>query len=120
TPDLRALEPYLNDPDPQVRRTAVATVTEVVPDGTGSALAARLLDDDGAVRHAAAVALRELVEVLAADEDTRAALLAAGAAPDPIARAAVIDVLRALRLGDAATFGDAGSDDDPRVRLQGV
>jgi succinate dehydrogenase/fumarate reductase flavoprotein subunit/HEAT repeat protein len=120
TPDLKALEPYLNDPDPRVRRSAVATVTEVVPQGTGSALAARLLDDDGAVRHAAAVALRELVEVLTADEDTRAALLAATGAPDPIARAAVIDVLRALRLGDAATFGDAGTDDDPRVRLQGV
>jgi HEAT repeat protein len=119
-PELGALEPYLADPDPQVRRSAVATVTEVVPEGTGPALAARLLDDDRSVRHAAAVALRELVEVLAVDEPTRDALLEALAAPDPIARAAVLDVLRALRLGDAATFTHACSDDDPRVRLQGV
>ena len=119
-PDLAALEPYLADPDPQVRRSAVATVTEVVPEGTGPALAARLLDDEEAVRHAAAVALRELVEVLSADEATRTALTGSLAAPDPVARVAVLDVLRALRLGDAGTFVGACSDEDPRVRLQGV
>ncbi len=72
------------------------------------------------MRHAAAVALREVVEVLSADEATRAALMESLSAPDPVARAAVLDVLRALRLGDAATFTDACSDDEPRVRLQGV
>ena len=119
-PDLAALEPYLHDADPQVRRSAVATVTEVAPDGTGPALAARLLDEDPAVRASAAVALRELVEVLPADELVRSALLAAVDAPDPLSRTAVLDVLRALRLGDGDLFRAATRDDDQRVRLMGV
>ena len=49
-PGLRELRPYLADPDPAVRRTAVATLTETAPDGTGPALAAALGDPDAGVR----------------------------------------------------------------------
>ena len=99
SPDLAALSPFLADPDPQVRRAAVATLTEVVPEGAGPALAAALLDARTSVRAAAAAALRELVEVLPGDDELRAALLTALTAPDPVSRAAVLDVLRALKLG---------------------
>jgi len=119
-PDLSALSSYLSDPDPRVRRAAVATVTEVVPGGAGPALVAALQDPDEGVRAAAAAALRELVEVLAPDADLRAALFGALGSADPAARAVVVDTLRALRLGDVETFGDSLADGDPRVRLQAV
>ena len=119
-PDLAALAPYLADPDPQVRRAAVATVTEVVPDGTGPALARALLDADGGVRAAAATALRELVEVIPSTDEVRESLLASVAAADAVSRAAVLDVLRALKLGSPEVFRAASADEDPRVRLQAV
>ena len=119
-PDLAALSPFLADPDPQVRRAAVATLTEVVPQGAGPALATALLDEQESVRSAAAAALRELVEVLPGDDELRAALLTALTAPDPVSRAAVLDVLRALKLGGHDLFREAARDEDHRVRLQAV
>lgn len=120
SPDLAALAPFLDDVDAQVRREAVATLTEVVPEGTGPALAVALLDDDEAVRAAAATALRELVEVIPASGEVREALLSSVAAPDPVARAAVLDVLRALKVGSADIFRRAAADGDHRVRLLAV
>ena len=119
-PGLQELQPYLTDADAQVRRTAVTTLTEVVPPGAGQALAARLLDEDAAVRNAAATALRELVEVLSADPELEAALGRSLEAPDPASRAAVLDVLRELRIGEQETFRRAASDRDVRVRLQAI
>ena len=119
-PDLGALSPFLADPDPRVRRAAVATVTEVVPDGAGPALARALLDEAADVRAAAAEALRELVEVIPADQSVRTALVAAVDAADQQARAAVLDVLRALKLGDASTYEHGLADPDARVRIQAV
>ncbi|MBD3139930.1 fumarate reductase/succinate dehydrogenase flavoprotein subunit [Microbispora bryophytorum] len=45
---------------------------------------------------------------------------AQGGAGDPVVRAAVLDVLRALRLGDAALFEAALADADTRVRIEAV
>ena len=120
TPTREDLEPYLTDQDEAVRRSAVATLTEVAPEGVGEALAERLLDPAGAVRSAAAVALRELVEVLPSRPSLAEALVAALAAPDPASRASVLDVLRALRLGDADIFVTALTDTEPSVRIQAV
>lgn len=50
--------------------------------------------------------------------DTAGGAVAAGG--DPIVRAAVLDVLRALRLGDAHLFGTALPDPDSRVRIEAV
>ena len=119
-PDVDAVAAYLDDPDPKVRRAAVATLTEVVPDGVAGALASALGDAHGSVRHAAATALRELVEVLPATPEVRDALLPALGSGDAFVRAAVLDVLRALGLGSAEVFADALGDDDHRVRLQAV
>ncbi|MFB4299462.1 fumarate reductase/succinate dehydrogenase flavoprotein subunit [Actinomadura sp. NTSP31] len=119
-PDVGAVAAYLSDPDPKVRRAAVATLTEVVPDGVAGALATALADGHGSVRHAAATALRELVEVLPATAEVRDALTGALGVPDAQVRAAVLDVLRALRLGTAELFAGALADPDHRVRLQAV
>ncbi|GAA2577679.1 fumarate reductase/succinate dehydrogenase flavoprotein subunit [Actinomadura fulvescens] len=119
-PPMERLVPYLEDPDPKVRRAAVATLTEVVPSGVTTALARALTDEHGSVRHAAATALRELVEVLPATAEVRDALLPVLAERDAVVRAVTLDVLRALRLGDGALFTGALADADHRVRLQAV
>ncbi|NUV63401.1 fumarate reductase/succinate dehydrogenase flavoprotein subunit [Streptomyces sp. CAI-85] len=119
-PELALVEPYLTDPDPAVRRTAVAVLTETLPPGTGQALAGALTDPDGEVRAAAAASLRELVETLPPEPALRDALAAALAEPDPVVRAAALDVLRALRLGDAVLFAGPLDDPDVTVRIEAV
>ncbi|GHA49686.1 fumarate reductase/succinate dehydrogenase flavoprotein subunit [Streptomyces purpurascens] len=119
-PELDALQPYLTDPAPAVRREAVAVLTETLPPGTGRALASALRDTAAEVRAAAAASLRELVETLPPEPDLRDGLAAALAEPDPVVRAAALDVLRALRLGDAVLFAGAVADADIAVRIEAV
>ncbi|MBE3012034.1 fumarate reductase/succinate dehydrogenase flavoprotein subunit [Microbispora sp. NEAU-D428] len=143
-PALDQITPYLAEADPKVRRAAVATLTETAPRGVETALTRALADPHGTVRRAAATGLRELVEVLPATAEFGASLRAVagyagaggaeaaadgagagadgagGAAGDPLVRAAVLDVLRALRLGDAALFEAALADADTRVRIEAV
>ncbi|MFE2171275.1 fumarate reductase/succinate dehydrogenase flavoprotein subunit [Streptomyces sp. NPDC059447] len=120
SPDLEAFRPYLEDGDPAVRAAAVAALGETVPAGAGPALAERLRDDASRVRAAAAAALRELVEVLPAAPELGAGLRAALDVADPAVRAASLDVLRALRLGDAGLYAVALADADIEVRTTAV
>ncbi|MFG2332612.1 fumarate reductase/succinate dehydrogenase flavoprotein subunit [Streptomyces sp. NPDC048604] len=119
-PELPALETYLNDPEPAVRRTAIAVLTETAPPGTGPALAAALGDTDASVRAAAAASLRELTETLTPDPVLRDRLVAALAATDPDVRAAALDVLRGLRAGGVDLFAASLSDSDVAVRVAAV
>ncbi|MGW1889277.1 fumarate reductase/succinate dehydrogenase flavoprotein subunit [Streptomyces sp. NPDC002004] len=119
-PELAELRPYLDDPDPQVRRAAVAALTETVPAGTGPALAGALRDPDGDVRAAAAASLRELVETLPPEPSLRQGLVASVAGNDPRVRAAALDALRALHLGDTALYARTLTDDDVTVRIAAV
>lgn len=119
-PDLSVLAAYLTDPEPGVRRTAVTVLTETVPPGTGPALAAALTDPDAGVRATAAASLRELVETLPPEPALRDGLATALSVADPAVRAAALDVLRALRLGDAELFADSLSDSDIAVRIAAV
>ncbi|MET8861240.1 HEAT repeat domain-containing protein, partial [Streptomyces sp. NPDC004579] len=119
-PELATIAPYLIDSDPVVRRTAVTVLTETVPPGTGPALAAALVDADAGVREAAAGSLGELVETLPADNALREGLAVALSADDPVVRAAALDVLRALRLGDAELFRGSLSDSSTAVRIEAV
>ncbi len=119
-PELAVLSPYLADPDPTVRRAAVATLTETTPDGTGPALAQALTDPDAGVRSAAAESLRELVETLPPEPALRDLLVAALASADPAVPAAALDVLRALRLGDAAVYTPPLAARDIGVRIAAV
>ncbi|MVO90732.1 fumarate reductase/succinate dehydrogenase flavoprotein subunit [Streptomyces sp. p1417] len=120
SPGLDALAGYLTDADPAVRATAVAVLAETLPAGAGPALAARLRDDAPQVRAAAAGALRELVEVLPADEELASGLRAALGVTDPAVRGATLDALRALRLGDTAVYAAALADPDADVRIHAV
>ncbi|WP_275559707.1 fumarate reductase/succinate dehydrogenase flavoprotein subunit [Streptomyces sp. 5-6(2022)] len=119
-PELAALRPYLADPDPAVRRAAVAALTETAPPGTGPALAAALADADAGVRADAAASLRELVEVLPPEPALREPLVHGLAVADPVVRAAALDVLHALGLGDAELFARALADAAIGVRIQAV
>jgi HEAT repeat protein len=110
----------LTDPAPAVRREAVAVLTETVPPGTGPALADALRDTAAEVRAAAAASLRELVETMPPEPALRDGLSAALAKPDPVVRAAALDVLRALRLGDAALFAGSLTDSVISVRIEAV
>ncbi len=120
SPALTQIDPYLADDDPQVRRAAIAVLTEVVPPGTGPALAQAALDPRGTVRHAAATALQELAEVLPASPDLRDHLLVALAHDDAVVRAAILDVLRQLNLASTAAVKPVLTDPDHRVRLQAL
>ncbi|MGW5285361.1 fumarate reductase/succinate dehydrogenase flavoprotein subunit [Streptomyces collinus] len=115
-PELATLIFYLDDPEPAVRRTAIAVLTETAPAGTGAALAAALTDTDASVRAAAAASLRELAETLAPDQLLRDRLVAALSGPDPVVRATALDILRGLRAGDEHLFAALLADPDGGVR----
>ncbi|WTW98537.1 fumarate reductase/succinate dehydrogenase flavoprotein subunit [Streptomycetaceae bacterium NBC_01309] len=138
SPSLSAVSPFLDDPDPAVRRTAVATLTETTPSGFATALASRLRDPDIAVRAATAASLRELAEILpesgTADGDgLRTVLLsvvtrataASETAPEPpssdaTVRAAALDLLRVLRHPSPGPYLEALDDPETPVRLEAV
>ncbi|MFJ9813164.1 fumarate reductase/succinate dehydrogenase flavoprotein subunit [Streptomyces sp. NPDC101158] len=120
SPELEDLRPYLDDTDPAVRAAAVTALGETAPAGFGPVLAARLRDPAPPVRAAAAAALRELVEVLPAEAESGTALRAALDVADPVVRGAALDVLRALRLGDAVVYAAALTDSDIDVRISAV
>ncbi|WP_136245155.1 fumarate reductase/succinate dehydrogenase flavoprotein subunit [Mycobacterium intracellulare] len=115
-PTVADLARYLADSDPGVRRTAVATLTEHIPDGYAPALLAALGDDDAAVRRTGADGIRELVEVLPEPEKAREYLDSA----DRVVRAAALYVLAARRAGDGAHYRRALADVDHRVRIEAV
>jgi succinate dehydrogenase/fumarate reductase flavoprotein subunit/HEAT repeat protein len=119
-PELTSLQPYLTDPDPTVRRTAVTVLTETAPPGTGPALAGLLSDTHPGVRAAAAASLRELVETLPPEPALRDRLAAAVSGADAVVRATALDMLRALRLGDAELFAGSLADSDISVRIEAV
>jgi HEAT repeat protein len=115
-PTVAALAEFLTDADPQVRRTAVATLTEHTPDGYAAALIDALADTDAAVRRTAADGVRELVEVLPHPDAAREFLGSA----DAVVRSVSVYLLAARRAGDAAAFRLAVGDVDHRVRIEAV
>ncbi len=119
-PTLAQLAPYLADDAPEVRRAAVTALTETTPAGFAGALGRALADSHPSVRSAAAASLRELVEVLPADPELRAALFDGTRSEDDAVRASALDVLRALRLGDRELFAAARTDRAVGVRLAAV
>ena len=119
-PEAAELAPYLDDPDPAVRRTAIEALTESAPPDAGIALARCLRDVDASVRHAAVEGLRELREVVRADSEFHEAIRAATASADPGVRAAVVRLLREHRLGEVADFGPSATDEDSDVRREAV
>lgn len=115
-PSLEDLSAYSADPDSGVRRTAVATLVEHLPDGYQPALVAALADDDAGVRRETADAVRELVEVLP-DPGAFGDRLESG---DPVVRAVTVYLLSSRRAGNAQAYRVASTDADHRVRIEAV
>lgn len=115
-PSLEDLSAYLADADAGVRRTAVATLVEHLPDGYQPALVAALADDDAGVRRETADAVRELVEVL----PDPAAFADRLQSADPVVRAATVYLLSSRRVGDSQAYRAASTDADHRVRIEAV
>jgi succinate dehydrogenase/fumarate reductase flavoprotein subunit/HEAT repeat protein len=115
-PSIGDLRPYLADADPGVRRTAVATLTEHIPDGYAPALFAALSDADATVRRTSAEGIRELVEVLPDPAGVAEYLSSA----DTVVRAAAVYLLAARRAGHAGQYRRAIEDPDHRVRIEAV
>ncbi|WP_459546298.1 fumarate reductase/succinate dehydrogenase flavoprotein subunit [Nocardia sp. X0981] len=115
-PTAAQLAGYLADTDERVRVAAVAALTEHTPEGFAPLLMRALDDPAVVVRGAAAAALRELVELLPGAEGLADRLDSS----DPVVRAVVVDLLRALRAGAAADYRAALEDPDHRVRIEGV
>ncbi|OBI48076.1 fumarate reductase/succinate dehydrogenase flavoprotein subunit [Mycobacterium kyorinense] len=115
-PTVAELAAFLTDADAGVRRTAVTTLTEHMPDGYAAALLDALDDVDAAVRGTAAAGVRELVEVLPQPEDGRRFLSSA----DAVVRAVAVYLLASRRVGDAAEYRHALGDIDHRVRIEAV
>ncbi|MEV6361190.1 fumarate reductase/succinate dehydrogenase flavoprotein subunit [Nocardia asteroides] len=116
SPGVDEVSSYLTDPDPVVRVAALSVLTENTPDGFAPELVRALGDETASVRRAATESLRELVEVLPDAGDLSDHL----ASTDPLVRATVIDLLRALRAGSAAEFRAALRDPDHRARIEAV
>jgi succinate dehydrogenase/fumarate reductase flavoprotein subunit/HEAT repeat protein len=116
SPTLSELAGFLTDPDPGVRRTAVSTLVEHLPDGYSAALLDALRDDDGEVRRIAADGVRELVEVLPDPEEVAEHI----SSVDATVRAVAVYVLSARRVGHAGEYGRALMDADHRVRIEAV
>ncbi|MFI2229630.1 fumarate reductase/succinate dehydrogenase flavoprotein subunit [Nocardia testacea] len=115
-PTAGQLTAYLSDTDERVRVAAIAALTENTPDGFAALLVGALDDGAAPVRAAAAAALRELVEVLPSADGLSERLTS----PDPVVRAAVLDLLRAAHAGAAADYRAALADPDHRVRIAAV
>ena len=116
SPTIGELADFLSDPDPGVRRTAVSTLIEHLPDGYAGALLAALGDDDAEVRRVAADGVRELVEVIPAPGDVAEQLNS----EDPVVRAAAVYLLSARRVGEQGQYRRASTDVDHRVRIEAV
>ncbi|MFI8974403.1 fumarate reductase/succinate dehydrogenase flavoprotein subunit [Nocardia asteroides] len=116
SPGVDEVSSYLIDPDPVVRVAALSVLTENTPDGFAPELVRALGDEAASVRRAATESLRELVEVLPDAGDLSDHL----ASTDPLVRATVIDLLRALRAGSATEFRAALRDPDHRARIEAV
>ena len=116
SPGVGELAEFLSDADSGVRRTAVSTLIEHLPEGYSAALLNALHDDDAEVRRVAADGVRELVEVLPEPEAIATQL----SSSDPVVRAVAVYLLSARRAGDGGDYRRGLADDDHRVRIEAV
>jgi HEAT repeat protein len=121
-PEVDELEDFLDDEQPEVRRTALTVLSEGCEDwAEGSVHVARgLLDPDGSVRRTAADLLAELREVLVADTEFLGVLREATGHPDPAVRATAVGALWRHRGLGVDDLGVHLTDPDPSVRAEAV
>nr|WP_090343381.1 fumarate reductase/succinate dehydrogenase flavoprotein subunit [Mycolicibacterium malmesburyense]CRL74333.1 putative oxidoreductase/HEAT repeat-containing protein [Mycolicibacterium malmesburyense] len=115
-PSVPELAEFLADADAGVRRTAVATLVEHLPEGYEAPLIAALADADSGVRRVAADGARELVEVLSGPGHVAPHV----GSTDPVVRAVALYVLSSRRECGGEVYRRALGDADHRVRIEAV
>jgi len=115
-----ALRPYLSDPDPDVRRTAVEVVARQRPEWGFDALCLALLDASDSVRVAAVEALRPLEPEFPDQPQLFDFLEQALASPSVPVREIAVRLLRRTSDASVSTFVVAARDDEPSVRREAV
>ncbi|WP_433683990.1 HEAT repeat domain-containing protein [Nocardia sp. CA-119907] len=117
-PELEELQPFLTDPDPEVRRTALSVLSETTEEWEHASplIAAGLSDSDVTVRHAAIGLLTELLEVLVPGAEFDAVLRDCVFAAEPAVRSAAIEALWRHRRSDAAELFGWFADPNAEVR----
>lgn len=124
-PQVSDIEPYLRDPEPEVRSAALSALIDNAtggdsPRGLGDTLAWALADQDEQVRRLAAEALRDLPEVFFGDEGIRALLLASSRGRDRLVREAATALLAVLTEGAGELYAQGLHDGETNVRVQAV
>nr|WP_235947034.1 HEAT repeat domain-containing protein [Nocardia terrae] len=118
-PDLDELRSFLDDPDPEVRRTALSVLSETTEEWDAAApiIAGGLADTDAAVRATAVGLLTELVEVLVPGTEFETILRERATVGEPGVRAAAVEALWRHRRVTVAELVNLLADPDPSVRL---
>ncbi|MFG1999332.1 HEAT repeat domain-containing protein [Spirillospora sp. NPDC048911] len=124
-PEVGDLEPYLRDPEPEVRGAALTVLIRSAgggdgPRGFGDALALALADEDEQVRRLAAEALRDLPEVYLGDEGVKALLSASSRGRDRLVREVATALLVVLTEGAGELYEQGLQDGEVHVRVQAV
>ncbi|GAA2574238.1 HEAT repeat domain-containing protein [Actinomadura fulvescens] len=124
-PQVCDLEPYLRDPEPEVRAAALSVLIRNAgggdgPRGFGDALAWALADEDEQTRRLAAEALRDLPEVCLGDEGVRALLLASARGRDRLVREVATALLVVLTEGAGEMYEQGLHDGEVHVRVQAI
>ncbi|MFC5186129.1 HEAT repeat domain-containing protein [Actinomadura harenae] len=124
-PALADLDPYLSDPEPEVREAAVLALGRLQRAGDGTrdvadTLAWTLADPDARVRDAAADALGDLPEAVLGTDGVEALLLAAAPDRDRRVRDVATTLLAALVRAASELYAQGLQEDEPHIRVQAV
>jgi HEAT repeat protein len=118
--DPDALDALLRDPDPEIRRAAVAELAGTTPNGTGDTLAWMLADSDASVRRAAAGALLDLPDLYLGEEGVQALHLAVARGRDAHTRETAAELLRLLTADARELYAQGLHDGEPHLRVQAI
>lgn len=121
-PTLDDLVPYLKDPQPEVRRTALTVLSEAPPSWQEASplIAQSLNDPDPSVSSTAAGLLKELSEVLVSSPAFNQELLIASKNIDPSIRTRAIEALWRNHLVSSIILEEFLNDSDIQVRKEAV
>lgn len=122
SPTAEELQPYLDDPEPDVRKTALSVMSEAPPswEEVSPLVAGALNDPDPSVSDMAASLLSELREVLVPSTTFAEMLTKGSTAERPAVRRAAVGSLWRHRLVDLGRLRHHYGDSDAGVRREAV